>query len=239
MKKIPILEIFGPTVQGEGMVIGQKTMFVRVGGCDYRCAWCDSSFTWDGTQRALLLTAEEIWQKLKEKGKDTFCHVTISGGNPALYPQLAALVTLLKEKGMKTAVETQGSIWQEWMMMIDDVTISPKPPSANMETDWEKLDVYVERLTERKRGNISLKIVIFDEHDLHYAKKVHARYPHVPLYLQTGNDETTEENTEWLLSHLLRKYEWLVTQVMQCKELKNVKVLPQLHTLLWGNKQGV
>lgn len=239
MKKIPVLEIFGPTVQGEGMVIGQKTMFVRVGGCDYRCAWCDSSFTWDGSQRATLLTAEEILQKLEEKGKDTFCHVTISGGNPALYSQLEALITLLKEKGMKTAVETQGSIWQEWMMMIDDVTISPKPPSSNMTTDWKKLDLYIQRLTERSQRRISLKVVIFDKHDLRYAKKVHARYPHVPLFLQTGNDETKQDDTEWLLSHLLRKYEWLVEQVIQSKELRNVKVLPQLHTLLWGNKQGV
>lgn len=42
-KAIPVLEIFGPTIQGEGMVIGQKTMFVRTAGCDYSCSWCDSS----------------------------------------------------------------------------------------------------------------------------------------------------------------------------------------------------
>lgn len=41
-KKMPIMEIFGPTIQGEGMVIGRKTMFVRTGGCDYSCSWCDS-----------------------------------------------------------------------------------------------------------------------------------------------------------------------------------------------------
>lgn len=41
-KKMPIMEIFGPTIQGEGLVIGRKTMFVRTGGCDYSCSWCDS-----------------------------------------------------------------------------------------------------------------------------------------------------------------------------------------------------
>ena len=53
MKPTPVLEIFGPTIQGEGMVIGRKTMFVRTGGCDYRCSWCDSAFTWDGSQKAV------------------------------------------------------------------------------------------------------------------------------------------------------------------------------------------
>ncbi|MDF0142324.1 7-carboxy-7-deazaguanine synthase QueE, partial [Staphylococcus pseudintermedius] len=47
MAKIPVLEIFGPTIQGEGRVIGRKTMFVRTAGCDFRCSWCDSKFTWD------------------------------------------------------------------------------------------------------------------------------------------------------------------------------------------------
>lgn len=40
--KIPVLEIFGPTIQGEGAVIGRKTMFIRTAGCDFNCAWCDS-----------------------------------------------------------------------------------------------------------------------------------------------------------------------------------------------------
>src|SRR5690606_39988469 len=54
MSKIPVIEIFGPTIQGEGMVIGQKTMFVRTAGCDYSCSWCDSAFTWDGSGKSLI-----------------------------------------------------------------------------------------------------------------------------------------------------------------------------------------
>lgn len=54
-KGIPVLEIFGPTIQGEGMVIGQKTMFVRTAGCDYSCSWCDSAFTWDGSAKRYSL----------------------------------------------------------------------------------------------------------------------------------------------------------------------------------------
>ncbi|MCB6939963.1 4Fe-4S cluster-binding domain-containing protein, partial [Agathobacter rectalis] len=82
MAKIPVLEIFGPTIQGEGRVIGRKTMFVRTAGCDYRCSWCDSSFTWDGSMKdeIQMMTAEEIYDRLYEIGGDCFNHVTISGG---------------------------------------------------------------------------------------------------------------------------------------------------------------
>ena len=81
MAKIPVLEIFGPTIQGEGRVIGRKTMFVRTAGCDYRCSWCDSAFTWDGSAKEdiKLMTAEEIYDALLEIGGHRFNHVTISG----------------------------------------------------------------------------------------------------------------------------------------------------------------
>lgn len=66
MSKIPVLEIFGPTIQGEGMVVGQKTMFIRTAGCDYSCAWCDSAFTWDGSAKDQIrqMTPEDIWDEL-------------------------------------------------------------------------------------------------------------------------------------------------------------------------------
>ncbi|WP_368504226.1 7-carboxy-7-deazaguanine synthase QueE [Alkalihalophilus sp. As8PL] len=236
MKRIPVMEVFGPTIQGEGMVIGQKTMFVRTGGCDYRCSWCDSSFTWDGTGKSTLLSAEEIVSQLNEIGGDRFSHVTISGGNPAIHQGIGELVSMLKERGIKTAVETQGSIWQDWMKDVDDVTISPKPPSSKMETDFDKLDTYIERL---KDYNSSLKVVIFNEEDLQYAEKIHNRYPEVPMYLQVGNDEVDTVENDSLLSRLLERYEWLIDKAVESPELNDVKVLPQLHTLVWGNKRGV
>ncbi|OLS37645.1 7-carboxy-7-deazaguanine synthase QueE [Alkalihalophilus pseudofirmus] len=236
MKKIPVMEIFGPTIQGEGMVIGQKTMFVRTGGCDYRCSWCDSAFTWDGTGKSNLMTAEEIIKQLKEIGGDRFSHVTISGGNPAIHQGIGKLVSSLKSLGIKTAVETQGSLWQEWMMEVSDVTISPKPPSSKMETDYDKLDYYIDRLKDQ---HVSLKVVVFTEEDLEYAKHIHERYPEIPMYLQVGNDEVESVENDSLISHLLDRYEWLIDQAVASETLNDVKVLPQLHTLVWGNKRGV
>lgn len=240
MKKIPVLEVFGPTIQGEGMVIGQKTMFVRTAGCDYSCAWCDSAFTWDGSAKEdiMLMTAEEVWDKLRDIGEDRFSHVTISGGNPALLANLKELIDILKKNGIETALETQGSRWQDWFYDISDLTFSPKPPSSGMKTDYEKLDHIIQRLHDHG-SQFSLKVVVFNDKDLEYATGIHHRYPAVPFYIQTGNPSVTEGDTGKLVSELLIDYETLIEKVCSREELNNVRVLPQLHTLIWGNKRGV
>ncbi|WLR43149.1 7-carboxy-7-deazaguanine synthase QueE [Bacillus carboniphilus] len=240
--KIPVLEIFGPTIQGEGMVVGQKTMFVRTAGCDYSCSWCDSAFTWDGSAKNDIkrMDPSEIVERLIEIGGKNFTHVTISGGNPALLSQLDLLIDLLHQNDLQVAVETQGTKYQEWFLKIDQLTISPKPPSSNMETNYEKLDIIIEKLIKKNRLlSTSLKVVIFNQEDLQYATMIHERYPTVPFYLQVGNPIIIEEDRELLVSKLLVKYEWLINEVLSNPKLNNAKVLPQLHTLVWGNKRGV
>lgn len=239
-RRIPVMEVFGPTVQGEGMVIGRKTMFIRTAGCDYKCSWCDSAFTWDGTGKddIVLMSAEEAWDELCRVGGERFDHVTISGGNPALLPQIGELVDRLHENGIKAALETQGSRWQPWFLEIDDLTLSPKPPSSGMETEWGKLDDIVSRLASANK-TFCLKVVVFDEADLAYAKTVFGRYPGVSFYLQAGNGKLSETDHGVMLPYLVERYEWLIGLAMEDRELRGVHVLPQLHTWVWGNKKGV
>lgn len=241
--KIPVLEIFGPTIQGEGMVAGRKTMFVRTAGCDYRCAWCDSAFTWDGSAKGDIapMTAESIFSRLKELGGDRFDHVTISGGNPALYEQIGDLIDILHASGIQNGLETQGSRWQDWFLKVNDLTISPKPPSSGMETDFSVLDDIIDQLRKHGRleSNTCIKIVIFSDDDLAYAENVHRRYPGIPFYLQVGNkDIFTPDNSE-LRDNVIRDYEALIDKVVDSSVFNNVRVLPQIHTLIWGNKRGV
>ncbi|UIK47339.1 7-carboxy-7-deazaguanine synthase QueE [Staphylococcus pettenkoferi] len=238
MAKIPVLEIFGPTIQGEGKVIGRKTMFVRTAGCDYRCDWCDSSFTWDGSAKdeIRMMTADEVYEELKEVGGDYFNHVTISGGNPALIKAIQDLVYLFQEKGIYTALETQGSKYQPWMRQIDDLTISPKPPSSMMKPNLPLLDEVIEQCVH---DTLNLKVVIFEEADFDFAKMIHHRYPSIPFYLQVGNPYLEGEHVDNHTDKLLLLYEDLVDRVMKSSEMNDVYVLPQLHTLLWSNTKGV
>src|SRR5919201_1619214 len=105
---LPVIEIFGPTVQGEGPDAGRPAYFVRFGGCDYRCSWCDSMYAVDPVQvrhDARHLESEEILADIRQlhTGPDL---VVLSGGNPALL-DLGPLVDRLHESGFEVAVETQ------------------------------------------------------------------------------------------------------------------------------------
>lgn len=241
--KLPVMEVFGPTIQGEGMVIGRKTMFVRTGGCDYSCSWCDSAFTWNGEQKADMMTAKDVWTRLVDignvDGKLNFNHVTISGGNPALIKDaMDRFIDICHLNDVEVGLETQGSRWQDWFLKIDDLTISPKPPSSKMETDWKQLDTIVNRL-HTSGVNFTLKVVIFDEDDFQYAKEVYKRYERMGrvFYVSVGNPDATTEDS--VAGMLLERLESLWDMVLTDPECNNWRPLPQLHTLVWDNKRGV
>jgi 7-carboxy-7-deazaguanine synthase len=232
------MEIFGPTIQGEGMVIGRKSMFVRTAGCDYQCVWCDSAFTWNGTEkhRVRMMEPADILQELKRLGENRFDHVTITGGNPALIGEpMKRLIELCHQEGYRVGLETQGSRMQDWFYLIDDLTLSPKPPSSKMDTNWQVLDEIVERLHQRN-VNFSLKVVVFDDADIAYAKSVFSRYPHVAeKYLQPGNGRVDDSGD--ISNYLIERLEWLFNVVIQDPELNTVRVLPQLHAMVWSNQR--
>ena len=66
MSQLRIAEVFGPTIQGEGALIGEPTVFVRTGGCDYRCAWCDSMHAVDPAFRHdwANMSTDAVWQEV-------------------------------------------------------------------------------------------------------------------------------------------------------------------------------
>ncbi len=113
MSTIRVSEIFGPTIQGEGALIGQPTIFVRTGGCDYRCSWCDTMHAVDSAFRAdwLPISTDDIMHKIETLSGGVPIMVSLSGGNPAIQP-LAPLITAGHEKGYRFALETQGAIVQ-------------------------------------------------------------------------------------------------------------------------------
>ena len=236
--KIPVMEVFGPTIQGEGMVIGQKTMFVRTAGCDYQCAWCDSAFTWDGSERdkTRWMTPKDVLDELFKLGQGRFHHVTISGGNPALIgAPMKHFIELCHEANLQVGLETQGSKVQDWFFQIDDLTLSPKPPSSGMKPDLKALDELVDALLEEK-VHFSLKVVVFDAADIDFARRLFGRYDEVAKYLQVGDDRPRDPGD--VSGHLLTRLKWLFEQVIADPGLNDVRVLPQLHALVWSNERA-
>lgn len=234
-KNIRISEIFGPTIQGEGALIGQPTIFVRTGGCDYRCSWCDTPHAVDSSYRHewKAMSAEEIFAEVEKLSGGKPLMISLSGGNPAIQP-LASLIALGKKKDYRFALETQGSIAQDWFADLNVLTLSPKPPSSGMKTDWKVLSDCL--AAAKNKPETVLKFVVFDDADYAYARDAAARYPHLPVYLQPGNAATLPQKVEQ--EPLLERMRWIVEKINEDCWF-NVSVLPQLHVLLWGNQRGV
>ena len=237
---IRVNEIFGPTIQGEGLLIGLPTVFVRTGGCDYRCSWCDTLYAVDSEYRDqwLPMSVDAIWQEVTRLSGGKPITVSLSGGNPAIQP-LDGLIERGHGDDYRFALETQGSIAKPWFSELDYLVLSPKPPSSGMATDWSAFDNCLSLAAGKPQ--IALKIVVFDDGDYAYAKDAANRHPHLPVYLQPGNhtppppdDHDARIDLDGIMDRML----WLVEKVSADRWF-DVRVLPQLHVLLWGNKRGV
>ncbi|NCQ25227.1 MAG: 7-carboxy-7-deazaguanine synthase QueE [Roseovarius sp.] len=237
--RIRVAEIFGPTIQGEGALIGLPTIFVRTGGCDYRCSWCDSLHAVDAAYRDSWapMAASEVMAEVERLSGGQPMMVTLSGGNPAIQP-LGPLIRQGRAKGYRFALETQGSVARGWFADLDMLVLSPKPPSSGMEVDWALLGRCVEAA---ERAPVVLKIVVFDEADFAFAREVAAFLPRLPVYLQPGNHTPPPPDDDSAAvdqAGIEERMRWLVERVI-AEEWFEAHVLPQLHVMLWGNRRGV
>jgi 7-carboxy-7-deazaguanine synthase len=232
---VPVVEVFGPTIQGEGWPAGLPTYFVRLGGCDYRCAWCDSlhAVLPEHVREAPRLTVEEIVARLGRTAR----WVTLSGGNPALH-ELTALVDELQARGQLVAVETQGSRWRDWLGDVDHLTISPKPPSSGEATPKQTGQTYAFMERVRSSGvDASLKVVVFDAEDLRFALAAADLYNWLPFYVSVGTRSIEREPLE----ETAERYRDVCELVARdgSPAAKRARVLPQLHVVAWGHRLGV
>jgi len=234
----PVIEVFGPTIQGEGAEAGVPTHFVRLGGCDYRCTWCDTMYAVDPASvraNAERLSVDEIVARVGNlAGRPRW--VTLSGGNPALH-RLDDLVEALHDAGYLVAAETQGSVWRPWLASLDRLTISPKPPSSGMATERHR--VSLERFMADAAPVFDasvLKVVCFDATDLAWARDLAARYPSLPLFLSAG---TPVPGPADIREAVAERYRWLCEAVAADPDLARARVLPQLHVIAWKEATGV
>lgn len=239
---IPVAEIFGPTIQGEGPHVGMKTLFVRVAGCDFKCAWCDSKFAWKIDGSVKRYGTKELADILVKKCIDTNCkNVVLTGGNPCLY-NFGDVIEELHNHNITVDVETQGSKLPDWLWESDLLVISPKAPSSKQPDVYESVNNYI-KSTRPFNNQIAIKIPVFNDEDFEFAEKYYSLVDYhrrnginIDLYLSVGNTDTSEAGD--ISFRVLKDYERLIDKVLASK-MDRVFVLPQVHTLVWGNKQGV
>lgn len=246
-KKIPLVEMFGPTIQGEGAVIGQQTYFMRFGLCDYKCKMCDSMNAVDPAQvkaNARWLTQDEIagaWQTLYLPNSTRW--ITLSGGNPCIH-DLSRLVNLLKSNGHKIAVETQGTKAPSWLSMANIITVSPKGPGMGEKIDIEEMDRFMEYVMSANPTAVNIKTVLFDQRDIEFSAMIYERYActGVPFYLSLGNMHPPDDGVTWdhdsHMTHLVDSYKQLFEDIKTHPQLSQMRFLPQWHIFVWGNAKG-
>lgn len=252
-KKIPLVEKFGPTIQGEGATIGLQTYFLRFGLCDYECVMCDSMHAVDPVQvknKAMWLTQKDIAEMFHPnnvlKDPNPTRWITFSGGNPCIH-DLRELVDILHQMNYLIAVETQGTMCPDWLLDVDLITVSPKSPGMGEKFEPGKYKAFCEKILLEGASTINTKVVIFSETDVDFAEQVAKIWNEwgdmEDFYLSQGNpfppDKSPPIGTDLHISMLREQYLKLFDIIKTRPTLTLCKWLPQWHVWLWSNKAGV
>jgi len=186
---LPLMEEFY-TIQGEGFNTGKAAYFIRLGGCDVGCHWCDVKESWDATLHPLTATDTIVINATKYPGKA----VVVTGGEPLIY-NLDYLTFELKKNNIKTFIETSGAYplsgnW-DWICLSPKKFKSPRPdilPFAN-----------------------ELKIIVFNKSDLVWAEE-HAKSvnENCKLYLQPEWSKS-KEITPLIIDYVMNNPQWEIS----------------------------
>lgn len=192
---LPVMEAFY-TLQGEGFHQGRAAYFIRLGGCDVGCFWCDVKDSWDASKHPQLSITSIVEEAAKFPGR----MAVITGGEPLLH-DLTELTALLHQQGFETNMETSGSspLSGEWNW----ICLSPKKFKAP--------------LPEVIAAANELKVVIYNKHDFEWAEQYAQQVSKdCKLFLQPEWDKAAEitpsiiayiqENPQWRMSIQVHKY---------------------------------
>lgn len=193
--QLPVMESFY-TIQGEGYHQGRAAYFIRLGGCDVGCVWCDVKESWDASKHPVQDIETIVAGAAQHPGRIAI----ITGGEPLMH-DCTALTDALHDAGFQTHIETSGAhpVSGEW----DWICLSPKKFKAPLP---EILPLANE-----------LKVVIYNKSDFQWAEKFAAEVsPHCKLFLQpewSKSEQVTpliidyvKENPQWEFSLQLHKY---------------------------------
>jgi organic radical activating enzyme len=192
---LPIVEEFY-SIQGEGCNTGKAAYFIRIGGCDICCSWCDTKYSWNADLHPLV-DISAIADRVIAAGADS---AVVTGGEPLMW-DLDPLCDLLRDKGIKTYLETSGAypLSGRW----DWLTLSPKKGSPPVPEIWALAD--------------ELKVVVQDGIDFDAAERYSTNVnPHCRLLLQpewsrygemiAEITEYVKRNTKWMVSLQAHKF---------------------------------
>lgn len=235
---LKVNEIFGPSIQGEGLNIGVPSVFLRTAGCSLKCRWCDSTYAFvEGTEMSTGDIVKRIDRLLPTMLEASGFHLVITGGEPLeqsegvsqlleFYAEYSNFLTSVRPR---VTIETNGNhnLITKFLSKVL-WSISPKLPSAGKAyKPIEDLDV--DALYTSKLLNSQWKFVVSNKEDQDVVSRWVQQYAFYNVVFQPCSAEgsiTYAELIEWTRDTLWSK----------CYQ---VRVLPQAHVVAWGQKRGV
>lgn len=185
---LPLMEEFY-TIQGEGFYKGTAAYFIRVGGCDVGCHWCDVKESWNAETHPP--TAISAIVENAAKHSDT---IVVTGGEPLTW-DMGPLTTALKEKNLLTHIETSGAypLSGKW----DWICLSPKKNKLPVGDIYQKAH--------------ELKVIVFNKHDFIFAEEQAAQVgTNCILYLQP-EWSVREKVVPWIVDYVMKNPKWKVS----------------------------
>lgn len=229
---LPFVEAFGNTIQGEGPASGRVADFLRFGGCNLSCSWCDSAYTWNSEEYNLreqitLLDVDGLMERLPPNPAPI---MVVTGGEPLLNQRKAAfleVLELLRVRGQQVHVETNGTILptQAVAELVDLFIVSPKLPHAGLHKRSQDPSL-VQGWMERAPG-AHMKVVVRNAEDVQLTAGTAVRYGW-PL-------EQTWVMPEGVTSEVLNA-RW--PEVATAAAQWGVNACHRLHVLAWNDVRG-
>lgn len=212
------------SINGEGSLAGQLSVFIRFAECNLRCSYCDTKWANEKTVEYDLMTANEIYQFIKDSG---ISNVTLTGGEPLLQKDIITLLKLLAtDKSINTEIETNGSIDLKLFAEIEEnppsFTMDYKLPSSDMEN---KMILKNFHYIERKDV---VKFVVGNIEDMERAKEIIDKY-------------ALTDRTNVYISPVYTQIDLAkIVDFLKDNKMNKVNLQVQLHKIIWSaNKRGV
>lgn len=224
-------EIFGPTIQGEGLSLGRPAVFVRLAGCPLSCCWCDTPFSWDWMRfersaEVTAMTSQAVWDQTRALASGTGAStLVLTGGEPASQSAgLLPVVESARAAGWWVEMETSGAVFPGPLTtLLDLITVSPKTSSSEVPRAQRLRPDVLAVLAQAP--NTVWKFVIDSEADFDEVDNLVAQYRLEPVLVmaQAATRSSSLERTAWLVPHAIAR---------------GYRVTPRLHTLLWDDERG-
>lgn len=225
---LPVSEVFGPTIQGEGPYAGRAVQFVRLGGCNLSCSWCDTPYTWDSSRYNLREECPPTPVATILESVEADLITVLSGGEPLMHqkrPAFQELLSGLRARG-PVHIETNGTLapTAHTRRHVSHFAVSPKLAHAGEHkrtqspvpwSGWGALDTAVAKYVVRTAGDVDEAVT----------RAVLLGFPNTRIWVMPEGTTTEQLQDRW-------------EEIAGAAAYWRINASHRLHVLAWGDRKG-